>query len=246
MRLESLVLLAMLWGFATLCEGCRTPHPLRDEFTQAVLMRGIDISDLPDTGDEEAVRRFVSQHGRDAVPLYRSVIAEVRHPSNHREARELAAAVEGVARTEGAAAIPLLRELVADLEVPFLALEDGISALKAGEQGEVLKAVGARLMREKDERLRLEIVACFGHLSHPGAIPVLRDALSREADGLVRREMEWSVLLLQSPDVCRLFEKKDQGIQAEWRWWCHYRCPGSQPGYAVDLKQECPERSPLP
>ncbi|WP_147443726.1 HEAT repeat domain-containing protein [Corallococcus sicarius] len=246
MRLEPLVFLAMLWGITTLCGGCRTPHPLRDEFAQAVLRREPLTPDLLDTADESAVRRFVHQHGRDAIPLYRSVIVDMRHPRNVSEERELAAAVEGIAATGGASTLPLLRELVADVKVPFWTLKEGILALQPGAQAEALEVMGERFQHETDGQVRLEVVAYLSRAANPAAIPVLRALLSRETDEVLRNEMELGILVLQSPDACRLVGKRAQGSHLAWRWLCQYRCPGFQPGYSTELQEECPDRTPLP
>lgn len=171
-----LLRLATVWGLA-LCVGCRKSHPLRDDFSRAVLAREPVALDMPGTGDEEAVRRFVSKHGRDAVALYRIIITEMRHPSDYTEGRELIAAVEGMLRVEGASALPLLRELVVDMDVPFSVLEQGIVVLRPDVQSEVLGALRTRFQQEEEERARRRIVGFMSRMANPAAIPVLRELL---------------------------------------------------------------------
>lgn len=62
----------------------------------------------------------------------------------------------------------------------------------------------------------------------------------------MRDEMEWGVLVLQTPDVCRLYLKRKEGLQPDWDWWCQYRCPGFQRTIGMWAQGNCPDPVPLP
>ncbi|RKI74933.1 hypothetical protein D7X55_01120 [Corallococcus sp. AB049A] len=243
-RRSVLVLLAVIGGTA-FCAGCMKQHPLREEFDRAFLVYQYEPSDLPPSDGETAhIRRFVSQHGREVAPLYRSVIADLRYPRSYLEQCEFEVAVEGLARVEGTDALPLLLDLVADTDVSLGTLKQGILLLPPDAHGEVLRALRTRFEHETDSQGRVEIVYFLSRLANPAAIPMLREFAARETDAGLRDQMKWGALVLQTPEVCRFSGAQRILKESGWYWSCNYRCAGERQSNTTNVEGECPDTIP--
>jgi hypothetical protein len=240
MRLILVMELAFLWV------ACQTAHPLREEFSKAVLARQPAILDQPATADGGAVERFIQQHGREALPLYRQVIERFRHTTHDTETLEFAAAVEGLAAVEGASSVAQLRELALDAHVPAEVADAVLYQLKKISEDDAIRVVGELLLTEESASRRLSLVSFLRETSNPGAIPVLNRALEHELDSQLREEMKLVTLVLQNPNVCQLTHKKFGEYSSRGEWWCNYRCPGPQPTFVKNSPEECPQTAPRP
>ncbi len=234
-------------GLTLSWSACQPVQPLKKEFSRAVQARQPTLEDMPVVEDEAAVERFIQRHGREALPLYRKIIEQFAHTADSIELLELVAAIEGYAAVEGASSLPVLRELALDVRVPAVAMEAVFEQLENLSRDDAILIMGERLLAEEDVNGRRRIVSLMRETGNPGAIPFLTQALAREQDKSLRVGMERVLRLLQKPDVCQLSDKAF-GIYSKNgdEWWCNYECPGPQPGYAMSLREECPDTEPLP
>jgi len=175
--------------------ACQSSHPLKAEFSAAVLAMRPVVLDSPETADKEAVERFIRRHGQDALPLYREVIRRGRHTEDGVEALELAAAIEGLAAIEKQAAVPTIRELVLDERVPLEALDNTLSALERLSLRDAVRAAGQRLLSERNESVRLRLVFYLRSTRSPEGVPFLMRALGQEKTRKFIGRWSW-------PSVC--------------------------------------------
>jgi len=82
-------------------------------------------------------------------------------------------------------------------------------------------------------------------MGDPAAIPYLQRAREKEADSVLRTELDLTLQVVQVPGVCHLAGKLMQG-NPRGKWNCSYYCAGAQPAYVVLLPDECPDTAPLP
>ncbi|XXF75459.1 hypothetical protein P2318_20585 [Myxococcaceae bacterium GXIMD 01537] len=235
-------------GFLTFSAvvSCRPSHPLSAEFERAVQAQQPIAADLPEFVKEPgAVARFAREHGREAVPLYESVIERNKHAMEGAGLAQLLAAVTSLAEADSAAALPVLREIAADRAVSISAMQRAFRELEKISRRDAVELAGQRLLSADVYRERVKLVGLLRGLGGSEAIASVQAAAARETDEALRHEMEVVVRVLKRSDVCHLAGKLMVN-DVRGKWTCDYRCAGAKRGFMVLQPEECSDTAALP
>jgi hypothetical protein len=202
--------------------------------------------------EPDPVGEFLVAQGPEALPLYQRLFARYRRPQNARERQYLDVALRGLVAFDLSRSLPTLEALALDTTGDQSVANRLLDLVHSyASRTDAVRILGRRLLLERDLHIRGARVYFILYLGDPAALPWLEKALAQETKWVksdpsrakLLTELERSILLLHTPDTCRL--KSTEHIPKGWG--CTYFCPGSQPAFFMDsLLRPCPETSPLP
>lgn len=194
--------------------------------------------------DFEASRGdFIRRHGAAALPVYEGVLESAEHARSVVEWEEVRAAIRGMAEVGGESARKKVEAVALDRQWPLDLSRYALRNLvENSPEKEKVRLLRRRLLEFDDADDRQRTIHHLLRLGHVAAMEPIREAQRSESRKDVLGSMEFALVLLADPSVCRLIQ--DGFIKDVGKWLCNYVCAGPKVNKIVEIQSECREVMP--